>query len=82
MNTEFLSEFPLPDSILVRIRLRASLSSNSTGAAAPLPSMRDPLMPINAQEDPKAAADAGSEKQALCISIATLILSVPALIGA
>ena len=44
--------------------------------------MRDPLMPINAQEDPKAAADPGSEKQALCISIATLILSIPALIGA
>jgi hypothetical protein len=45
--------------------------------------MRDPLVPINAQEDPKGgAADAGSEKQALCISIATLILSIPALIGA
>ena len=42
--------------------------------------MRDPLMPINAQEDPK--AEAGSEKQALCISIATLVLSIPALIGA
>ena len=42
--------------------------------------MRDPLVPINASEEkPESAAQ---EKQALCISIATLILSIPALIGA
>ena len=41
--------------------------------------MRDPLVPINAAE---VKQDPASEKQALCISIATLILSIPALIGA
>jgi hypothetical protein len=40
--------------------------------------MRDPLMPINAQEDPKSGPPDGAEKQALCISVATLILSVRA----
>jgi hypothetical protein len=42
------------------------------------PAMRDPLMPINAQEDPKSGPPDGAEKQALCISVATLILSVRA----
>lgn len=59
------------------------LGALDTHAHAHTGGMRDPLVPINAQEDPKGgAADAGSEKQALCISIATLILSIPALIGA
>ena len=65
----------------------AAEAASPAPAAAAEPAMEKPLLDVNdgaptAGGATAAAADEQQEKKALCISIASMVLSIPALIGA